>query len=104
MAEERADSTELVRLASSEDSELAADPVAVDSSDWMDEARLLAPEVMDDRSDETLDEAEDRTDEMALPMEEVTLAAELMPEASVGMLMLMLVSVEVDSWACWELG
>lgn len=87
-AVEAADWAELLMLASSEDRELAAEPVAVDSSDWMDEARLLAPEVMDDRADETRPEAEDRADEISEPMEEVTLEAELMALEPVGMLML----------------
>lgn len=99
MAEETLDPAELLRLASAEDKEAAAEPVAVESSDWMDEARLLVSEVMEFRADETSDEAEDRRDEIADPIEEVTLAAEL---ASVLlMLMLMLDEVVVVSWA-WK--
>lgn len=99
-AEEAADSAELVRLASSEDRELWAAPVAVDSWDRMDEARLLPSLVMEDRREETSLEAEDRAEEMALPTEEVTLAAELMAELiSEGLAMLMLDMDDVVSWA-----
>lgn len=99
-ADEAADAAELEMPASSEDRELAADPVAVDSSDWMDEARLLPALVMEDRREETSLEAEDRAEEMAPPMEEVTLAAELMAELiSEGLAMLMLDMDDVVSWA-----
>lgn len=98
-AEEAADWAELVRLASSEDRELWAAPVAVDSWDRMDEARLLPSLVMEDRREETSLEAEDRAEETTLPTEEVTLAAELRLELiSEGLAMLMLMD-DVLSWA-----
>lgn len=100
-AEEALDAAELLMLASSDDRELAAEPVAVDSTDWMDEARLLVSEVMELRADERPDEAEDRRDEISEPMEEVRLAAELAREdiSELILLMSILILELDDSWA-----
>lgn len=97
VADEAASEAELLRPASSEEREEAAEPVAVDSADWMEEARLAAEPVMDSRADDSVSEAEDAMPEASEARDDVSESSD--EETPVGRRLASVMVGPVVSWA-----